>query len=103
MDIEELKKKLRTYKKEDIIIKYHAELQAFIRRVDLEKVKENILNPFRLVYAEKQKSKFPNEEKYNCYFAYSKNHYHRYVIIINRKIIIATIIDINRDWQKTIG
>jgi len=103
MDLEELKNRLRKYKREDIIIKYHAKLQAFVRGIDLEEVKDNILNPVRLVYTEKQKSKFPNEEKYNCYFAYSKNHYHRYVIIINRKIIIATVIDINRDWQKAIG
>lgn len=103
MDLEELKNKLRKYKREDIIIKYHAELQAFVRVVSLDEVKENILNPVRLVYAEKQKSKFPSEEKYNCYFAYSKHYYHRYVIIINRKIIIATVIDINRSWQKAIG
>jgi hypothetical protein len=33
-----------------------------------------------------------NEEKYDCYFAYSKQLAHRYILTINRKIIIVTII-----------
>ena len=40
MDLEELKERLRKYKKDDIIITKHAELQAFVREVDLEEVKE---------------------------------------------------------------
>ncbi|GIW68047.1 MAG: hypothetical protein KatS3mg096_915 [Candidatus Parcubacteria bacterium] len=103
MELIELKKKLSKYKKSDIIITKHAELQAFIRNVDLEEVKENVINPVRLVYAKKQEAKYKKEEKYDCYFAYSKHLYHRYALTINRKIIIVTIIKINRDWQKAIG
>ena len=43
-----------------------------------------------------------NERKFECYFAYSKNYCHKYILVINGKIIIVTIIDINRDWQKMI-
>ena len=103
MELEKLKEKLRKYKKEDIIITDHAELQAFTRDVDLEEVKKNVINPTRLVYAKKQEAKHKKEEKYDCYFAYSKHLYHRYAIAINGKIIIVTIIKINRDWQKAIG
>jgi hypothetical protein len=103
MDLSGLKERLRNYKKQDIIITRHAELQAFVRKVDLEEVKENIVNPQRLVYAKKQQAQKINEEKYACYFAYSKHLYHRYVLTINRKIIIVTIIKINRDWQKAVG
>ena len=103
MNLEELKNKLRKYKKEDIIITKHAELQAFVREVDLEEVKENIINPVKLVYVKEQESEREDEKKYDCYFAYSRHLYHRYVLTINRKIIIVTIIKINRDWQKAIS
>ena len=102
MNLEDLKEKIKLYKKEDIIITEHAELQAFIREIDLDEVKNNILNPEKLVYAQRQKALKPNEEKYDCYFSYSRHLYHRYAIVINRKVIIVTIIKINRDWQKAI-
>ena len=103
MDLSELKEKLEKYKKEDIVITPHAELQAFVREVDVEEVKQNILNPEKLVYAKEQKAQNKTEEKYDCYFAYSRQMYHRYALAINRKVIIVTIIKINRDWQKAIG
>ena len=103
MKLEELKEKLRTYKKSDIIITDHADIQAFTRDVDLEEVKENIINPTKLVYVKEQGTKYKGEKKYDCYFAYSKHLYHRYALTINAKIIIVTIIKINRDWQKAIG
>ena len=102
MNREELKEKLRKYKKENIIITDHAEIQAYVRQIDLEEVKNNIINTEKLVYAEKQKSKKAGEEKYDCYFAYSKTFCHRYILTVNRKVIIVTIISINRDWQKII-
>ena len=40
------------------------------------------------------------ESKYGCYFVYSKTHCHKYVLVLNRKTIIVTIISINRDWQR---
>ena len=84
MDIFVLKERLSKYKKSDIIITDHARLQAFVRNVDFEEVKENIINPVRLVYAKKQEAKYKGEEKYDCYFAYSKHIYHRYNLTINR-------------------
>lgn len=102
-NLEELKRKLKEYKKEDVIITNHAEIQAYVREIDLEEVRNNIINPDRLIYAVKQKSKKEGEEKYDCYFAYSKTFCHRYILTINRKVIIVTIIKINRDWQKIIG
>ncbi len=102
MNLERLRERLRNYKKFDIMITDHARIQALVREISLDEVKENILNPDKLVYYEKQESLKSNEEKYNCYFAYSREFAHRYVLILNRKIIIATIIKIDRDWQKTI-
>lgn len=102
MDLEKLKEKLNSYSKEDIIITNHAEIQAIFREIELDEVIENILNPEKLVYFEEQLSQNPEEKKYNCYFAYSKEFAHRYIFTTNGKIIIVTIIKIDRDWQKTI-
>jgi len=100
MNSEELKRKLKEYKREDIIITSHAELQALVRQVGVEEIISNILNPEKLVFAEKQNSNNALEEKYDCYFAYSKGLAHRYILTVNGKIIIVTVIKINRDWQK---
>ena len=41
-----------------------------MRDIDIDEVKDNIVNPDRLIYAAKQKSKKEGEERYDCYFAY---------------------------------
>ncbi|MBU0957733.1 MAG: hypothetical protein KKF56_02885 [Nanoarchaeota archaeon] len=102
MDLENFRIKLRSYRKEDIIITDHAEVRAILREIDLEEIRNNIINPDKLVYVEEQKADKLNEEKYGCYFAYSEKYCHKYVLVINRKVIIVTIIIINRDWQKAI-
>ncbi len=102
MKVKEFKKKLKKYKKKDIIITDHAELRAMFRNIDLEEVKQNILNPEKLIFVKEQKAKKINEKKYECYFAYSDNYCHKYVLTLNSKIIIVTIININRNWQKII-
>ena len=101
MDIESFKQRLKSYKKEDIIFTSHAEIQALMRQIDLEEVKENIINPKNLVYVEEE-PKNSKSEKYGCYFAYEEYHCHKYVLTLNRKVIIVTIININRNWQKII-
>lgn len=50
MDIDEFKNKLAEYDKKDIVITDHAELQATIRGIDIDEVKNNIINPEKLVY-----------------------------------------------------
>ncbi|MBS3084743.1 hypothetical protein J4411_02420 [Candidatus Pacearchaeota archaeon] len=103
MKLEKFKEKLKSYSKEDIIFTNHAKLQAILRDVYLEDVKNDVINPFRLVYIQKQDAKFKGEEKYDCYFAYSKHACNQYALTINGKVIIVTIIKINRDWQRAIG
>lgn len=97
-----LKEKLRKFKKEDIIITDHAYTQAVFRCIDVEEIKGNITSPDRLQYASKQEAKQPNEEKYDCYFGYSKTQCHRYVIVINGKCIVCTVVKINRRWQHIV-
>jgi hypothetical protein len=102
MELTIFKEKLSKYKKSDIIFTTHAEIRAFGRGIDLEEVKGNILNPTRLVWVEQQKADKSYEEKYECYFSYSKTYCHKYVLTLNRKVIIITIININRDWQRVV-
>jgi lipoate-protein ligase A len=102
MDLEAFKEKLKSYKKSDIIFTSHAKIRALGRGIDLEEVRENIVNPIKLVYAKKLEEKHPDEEKFECYFNYSKLYSHKYVLTLNRKVIIITIISINRDWQRMV-
>jgi len=97
---EELKTKLKSIK--NIIITNHARDQAIFRSIDINEVKQNIINPIKLVYATRQKAENEQEFKYDCYFEYSKNQYHRYILVTNGECLICTVIKINRRWQKSI-
>ena len=97
-----LVKKLKKYKKEDIIITSHAKDQAIFRSIDMDEVKENIINPKRLEFVRKQKAEKDGEEKYDCYFGYSKTQCQRYILVINGKCIVCTVIKINRRWQHIV-
>jgi len=97
-----LVKKLKKYKKEDIIITSHAKDQAIFRSIDMDEVKENIINPKRLEFVRKQKAEKDGEEKYDCYFGYSRTQCQRYILVINGKCIVCTVIKINRRWQHIV-
>ncbi|MFH1174824.1 MAG: hypothetical protein V1725_06835 [archaeon] len=86
----------------DVVITQHALEQAVFRNISLEEVRRNILHPERLVFAGKQEAEHPDEEKYDCYFEYSKTRCHRYVLVINATCIVCTIIKINKRWQKKV-
>ena len=98
MNLERFKEKLARYSEKDIIFTSHAEIRALFRNMDLDEIRNNILNPERLVKVLDDES----EGKYECYFAYSKIYCHKYVLALNRKVIIVTVININRDWQRTL-
>ena len=99
---EDLKEKLKKYNKDDIIITDHAEEQAIFREISLDEVKENIINPKRLSFAGKQEAENEGEEKYDCYFGYSKSQCHRYILVIDGKCVVCTVIKINRRWQHIV-
>ena len=102
MNLEEFKQKLKRFSEKDIIVTKHALEQAEVRSIGIEEVKNNILHPDKLVFVEEQKTKNPKETKYNCYFAYREDYYHRYIMVLNGKLLIVTIIGINRKWQSII-
>ncbi|MCF7798840.1 hypothetical protein K9M74_02970 [Candidatus Woesearchaeota archaeon] len=94
--------KLKTYKPEDIILTNHAEIQAIRRSIDVAEVKKNILFPEKLYFAGKQESSNAVEEKYDCYFGYSKTQCHRYILVLKKNCVVCTVIKINRRWQHVV-
>jgi len=94
--------KFKKYRKEDIIITDHAEEQATFRSISLSEIKNNIIHPKKLVFAGKLEAEKENEEKYDCYFAYSNTQCQRYIVVITSKCIICTVIKINRRWQRIV-
>ncbi len=97
-----VKEKLKLFHKEDIILSDHALIRIMQRQINSEEIIENIINPIRLEYAVKENAESPNEEKFDCYFGYSKTQCHRYVLVIKDKVIVVTAIKINRRWQRII-
>ncbi|MFH0869132.1 MAG: hypothetical protein V1839_02815 [archaeon] len=99
---EHVAERLKRYKKEDIVFTYHAQIQATFRQIDLNEVTDNLANPKRLVLAVKGESAREGTEKFDCLFDYGKNKAHRYIITINAKLIVVTVININRKWQHRV-
>jgi len=87
---------LKEYNEKDIVISRHAKIRANQRQISLKAVKENILNPKRLKYAELQDVK---QKRYGCLFAYGKLRYHKYVLCLKKKCIVVTIIDRKQRWE----
>lgn len=96
---EYLFQRLKCYKKEDIVFTEHAMEQAIFREMSIEEIKENIINPIRLIYAGKQQAENVSEEKFDCYFAYTDIYCHRYILVLTGNCIVCTVIKINRRWQ----
>ncbi len=94
--------RLKKYKETDIVITDHARIQALIRGISEQEVKDNILNPKRLVFAGRQEAERENEEKFDCYFIYSNTQAHRYVVVFDKRLIVCTVIKINRRWQRIV-
>ena len=94
--------KLKQFNKEDIIISDHALIRLRQRQISESEIIENIINPRRLQYAVKQKADCPKEEKFDCYFGYSKTQCHRYVIVIKSNVVVVTVVKINKRWQRIV-
>lgn len=94
-----VKKRLKEFRKEDIIITDHALVRIIQRQISEKEIIENLINPERLYVAIKEESS-NKEEKFDCYFNYSKRLCHRYVIVIKNNFVVVTVIKINTVWQN---
>ncbi len=93
---------LKKFKKEDILFDDHARMQSAIRGIDRGEVTLNLLNPSKLFFAREQEAREANERKFDCYFIISKRWAHRYVIVINGKLLVITVIKVRKKWQKKV-
>ena len=94
-------KRLKKFTKKDIVITKHALIRIKQRQINEEEIIENIINPKRLKYAVKEEARLKGEDKFDCYFGYTKTLCHRYVIIIkDDKVVVVTVVKINRRWQR---
>ncbi|MBS3057416.1 MAG: hypothetical protein J4415_02200 [Candidatus Diapherotrites archaeon] len=99
----EVKEKLLQGKHYKIIFSAAAKLKSQYRKIPMQEVTNRLRNPENLIVAEPQAANSEGEEKYNCYFGFTRHLAHRYVIIFKHKeeeILIASVIKIERQWQK---
>ena|SRR3989344_3559471 len=62
--------RLKGLRREHIVMSEYAQRRAAFRQVDLEDVIDNLLNPIRLQWAERQL--VDGEERHNCFFVYKR-------------------------------
>lgn len=102
-DIEEVKKKLRTCKKEDIIFNnLHFENMLLLREGSKEDVIKNVLNPSKLVYSYQEKGR-KGDIIHNLHFKISNTRIMKLPVIFGKKgLYIITYIMRYRAWQNMI-
>lgn len=58
MEIEEIKKKLKSYSVDDIVLSDHALIRCFQREIAKENILNNLLNPENIIDIKEEKSKY---------------------------------------------
>lgn len=103
-DVEELKKKLRNFKKEQLIFNEpHFTQQLKLREGNKEDVVRHLLNPDKLVYSYQEKGKY-GDTVHCLHFEVSNSRTMRLPIIFrsDSKVYIITYIMRYRNWQNMI-
>jgi len=95
-------KRLRSFCRSDVVISDHARIRLLQRQISEDEIIENVINPTRLRYAIPEKAEHQGEEKFDCYFEYSKRLCHKYILVIKDKVIIVTVVKISRKWQEIV-
>ena len=70
------------------------------RQICEEEVIFNLNNPEKLRFVVEQKADYAYEEKFDCYFVYTKKLCHRYILLFSEGILILTVLKLNKRWQK---
>lgn len=88
-----VKKRLQELKVSDIVFTEYANERIALRDLSKSEIRDNLLFPERLVFAIKQKSLDPCEEKFDCYFHHGETKHHRYILILNKKCVVLTAME----------
>lgn len=100
MNLEEIKKKLKEYKPEDIILTHHTEIRLLQRNIERKIVEENILNPEKLIdFTEEDAGK----QKYKLVFGLSNNRNLILIAAFGRSMVIITALIRYRKWVRAIN
>lgn len=103
--IEELKSKLREYKRDEINFSNHAENQIMLREGNKEEIIKHITNPENLVYSYKEKGRY-GEDVHCLHFNVSSKRTIRLPVIFDKGskkgLYIITYIMRYRKWQNMI-
>lgn len=100
MNLEEVRKKLKTYNENDIILKEHALIKCFQRGITREMIVDNLLNPERLIDFIEEESKFIGERKFKLIFEQSRNKNFIVIIAVNKRLNVITSLIRYRKWIK---
>jgi hypothetical protein len=102
MNLEEMKKKLKNYTEEQIILKEHALIRCFQREITRELIFTNLLNPEKLIDIIEGESRYKEEKKFKLIFELSRNKSFIIVISFNKKLNIITSVIRYRKWIRPI-
>jgi len=104
-EVQELKEKLKLYSRGNIQYSDHFLVRMGQRNGDLEEVINLLLNPEKLVYIYKEKSR-QGEIVYNLHYKISNTKTLKLPVIIDRyghkNLYIITYIMIYEPWKKTV-
>ena len=100
----DVKEKTKKYSQEQIIFTKTELIDWLCKRnnTTADKLKKEVLNPINLAFAEKQQAKFEgkNEERFRCYFVYSKNKGRCNILRFKNDLKIITVFPIGRTTLK---
>ncbi len=103
MNIEEIKKRLKEYKPEDIVLTHHTEIRLLQRNIERRIVEENILNPEKLIDVIDENQNQQSGIKYKLIFELSKNRNLVLIVAFDKNIIIITALIRYRKWVRAIN
>ncbi len=99
-----VRQKIREYNKDKIIFTKSRILDWLCKRNNstVNDMKKEVLSLNDLVFVEKQQIKYGGniEERFKCYFVYSKNKGRCYVLKFNKQIKIITVFPLGRTTLK---
>jgi hypothetical protein len=100
MNIEEMKRKLKSYTEKQIILKEHTMIRCIQREITREMIVRQLLNPENLIDVIEQESKYSGEKKYKLVFELSRNKSFIIVVSINKIINTITVLIRYRKWVR---
>jgi hypothetical protein len=102
MNLEEMKKKLKTYTEEQIILREHTLIRCFQREITRGLIFTNLLNPEKLIDVIEEEPRYKEEKKFKLIFELSRNKSFIIIISSNKKLNIITSVIRYRKWVRPI-